>query len=412
VARSTLEQNPRSRALIDRIDRIEPIPGRLDALALGLVDAVLEADSGTLAAALDALRGARARSVGQGELRGWLDAAIAFTYWGLERLPPAPGPARGTQAHEFLSALDGAPGLGSVELRQLLEVDDTQISRTGRRLLDSGLVTRRKMGRHVLWQLSPRGRCALEDAPELPRPESTSPDRAAAWLDALRRGFEGEGANGSGTAPRDVDPTRERIVRSALELHRSRGIGATKWKDIAVRAGMSMSAIRAVFPTEDALVRACGQHFLESLRMPPPDRARDVYVGATSEQDRIRRLVQTSFGVYERGADGIVVARREREVPAVGEAMDQFDSSMNALVAEALGSRRLDSTRVASVRALTDLEMWRTIRDQGASPDEAVEQATAAVGRWLEGRPNLAVPPRHGGTVDTPTPPKGFEAND
>ncbi len=388
----TVEQNPRASALINRINRLEPIPGRLDALALGLLDAVLEADGGTLAAALDALRDARARAAEQEQLRGWLDAAIAFTYWGLERLPPAPGPARGSQAYEFLTALDGSPHLGSTELRQLLEIDETQVSRTGRRLLDSGLVTRRRVGRHVLWQLSPRGRRALEEAPELPRPESTPPDHAAFWLEALRRGFEGSAADDAGRDRREVDPTRQRIVSKALELHQSQGIRATTWQDIAVRADLSVGAVRAIFPTEDSLVRACGQHLLESLRMPPPDRVPDVYAGATSRQERIRRLVETSFGVYERGAEGLAVGRREREVPAVGEAMEQFDSSMNALVAEALGPRRPDSTRVASVRALTDLEMWRAIRDQGATPEEAVEQATATVGRWLRGRPSLAVP--------------------
>ena len=70
--------------------------------------------------------------------------------------------ARGTQAHDFLSVLDGSPQLGSAELRRLLEIDETQVSRTGRRLLESGLVTRRKVGRQVFWQLTPRGERALE----------------------------------------------------------------------------------------------------------------------------------------------------------------------------------------------------------------------------------------------------------
>jgi hypothetical protein len=39
------------------------------------------------------------------------------------------------------------------------------------------------------------------------------------------------------------------------------------------------------------------------------------------------------------------------------------------------------------VRALTDLEVWRTLREHGAAPEAAVEQASAALERWLEGRP-------------------------
>jgi AcrR family transcriptional regulator/DNA-binding transcriptional ArsR family regulator len=375
--------NPRSSALVRRIARLEPEPGRLDAVGLGLVDAVLEADAETLGAALDALRNARARAGEEEQLLGWLDAAIAFAHWGLERVASPAGVARGTQAHEFLTMLEGSPQLGSAELRQLLETDETQVSRTGRRLLDSGLVTRRKVGRQVFWQLSPRGRRALEEAPE-----PTPPDSDSFWLEAIRRGFEGAGGDEPGQARRDVDPTRERIVESALELHGSRGIQATTWEEIAARAGVPVGTMEAIFPTRDDLVRACGEHFLETLRVPPPDRARDIFAGASSEHERIRRLVETSFGVYERGADGIAAGRRERaEVPVVDESMGQLERSLDALVTEALRPRRPDSSSLASLRALTDLEVWRTLRDQGATPEAAVEQASSALERWLEGHP-------------------------
>ena len=90
----------------------------------------------------------------------------------------------------------------------------------------------------------------------------------------------------------------------------------------------------------------------------------------------------------ERSADGITVGRRERaQVPAVGESMDLLETSLDALVTEALRPRRPDSSSVASLRALTDLELWRTLRDEGAMPEAAVSQASAAVERWLEGHP-------------------------
>jgi AcrR family transcriptional regulator len=387
VTTTTVNQgrNPRSNALIRRIARLELEPGRLDAVALGLVDAVLEADAETLGAALDALRDARARAGEREQLLGWLDAAIAFAHWGLERVPSPSGVARGTQAYEFLSVLDSSPQLGSAELRRLLETDETQVSRTGHRLLDSGLVTRRKVGRQVFWQLSPRGRRALEEAPA---PEPTPPDSASFWLEAIRRGFEGAAGDEPGQPRREVDPTRERIVERTLELHNSRGIQATTWQEIAASAGVPVETVNAMFPTQDDLVRACGQHFLESLRMPPPERAPDIFADASSEHERIRRLVETSFGVYERGADGIAVGRRERaEVPAVRESMDQLETSFDALVSEALRPRRPDSPSVASLRALTDVEVWRTLRDQGATPEAAVEQASATVERWLEAHP-------------------------
>ena len=381
MATSTVD-NPRVHALARRIASLGAEPARREAVALGLVDALLDCDAETLAAALEGLRDARARADGDRELAGWLDAAIAFAQWGLERTPSAPAVTQGTQAHDFLSVLDGSPQLGSAELRRLLETDDTQVSRTGRRLLESGLVTRRKVGRQVFWQLSPRGRRALEEAPAAKRSAGSQ-----FWREALRRGFEAASGDEPGEA-REVDPTRERIIETTLELHGSQGIQATTWPEIADKAGVPLETVKALFPTQDELVRSCGQHFMETLQLPPADRAPEVFAGASSDTERVGRLVETFFGAYERGGDGITVGRRERrEVPVVDESMAELENSLDSLVVEALRPLGADGSSVASLRALTDLEVWRTLRHQGATPEAAVDQASAAVERWLEGRP-------------------------
>jgi AcrR family transcriptional regulator/DNA-binding MarR family transcriptional regulator len=368
--------------LVERIGKLDADSDRREAVALGLVDGVLTGDDETLAAALDALRDARARADGEGELLGWLDAAIAFAHWGLERVPSQPVVAQGTQAHDFLHVLDGSPQLGSTELRRRLEVDETQVSRTGRRLLESGLVTRRKVGREVFWQLTPRGRQALEDAPA---PQRSS--HADFWQAAIRRGFEAASGDEPGE-PRVVDPAREHIIDSTLALHGSRGIRQTTLPEIAARAGVPVDTVTALFPTQDDLVRGCAVHFLESLQVPPADRAPDVFAGAASEHDRVHRLVETFFGAYERGAPGMTAGRRERkEVPVVEESMQELENTFDALVAEALRPLHPDGSSVAAVRALTDLEVWRTLRDHGATPDAAVDEAAETIERWLDARP-------------------------
>ena len=63
MATPTVNQT-RVTALLRRIATLDAEPARREAVALGLVDALLECDGETLAAALDALRDAR------GE-RGW-----------------------------------------------------------------------------------------------------------------------------------------------------------------------------------------------------------------------------------------------------------------------------------------------------------------------------------------------------
>jgi hypothetical protein len=70
----------------------------------------------------------------------------------------------------------------------------------------------------------------------------------------------------------------------------------------------------------------------------------------------------------------------------VDESTEELDNTLDVLVVEALRPLRADGSSVASVRALTDLEVWRPLRDQGAAPDAAVDQASATVERWLEAR--------------------------
>jgi AcrR family transcriptional regulator len=336
-----------------------------------LVDAVLERDSATLNAVLEALHEAHARADGD---TGWLDAAIAFAHWGLERSPATAPVAEGTQAHQFLAAVADAPRAGSAQLRDLLDTDETQVSRTGRRLLDAGLVTRRKVGRQVFWELTPRGRSTLDDAPAAQHSGDSD-----FWQDALRRGFNGE--------RRESDPTRERIIESTLELHKTKGIQATTWSDIAAKSGIPEDTVTEVFPTFDELTRSCGEHFMEALQVPARDQAPQLFAGASSENERIRRMVQTFFGAYERGAEGIYAGRRERkQVRAADESLSELDSTFEAIVAEALRPQQPDRSSVASVKALTDVEIWRGLRDHGATPEAAVEETSAAVERWLAAR--------------------------
>jgi AcrR family transcriptional regulator len=377
VTKTTVD---RADALVERIERLGENAHRPDAVALGLVDALLEHDVQTLARALDALREARAAADGDGEAVGWLDAAIAFAHWGLERSPSPVAVAAGTQAHAFLRAVGGAQRMSSVDLRSALDVDETQVSRTGRRLLESGLVARSKAGRQVFWQLTPRGRTALSEAPA----RSANWDF---WQEALRRGFEAAAGDEPGEA-RDVDPTRERIIEVALDLHLSNGIQATTWPEIADRSGVPVDTIESMFPTLNDLARSCGAHFVETLHLPPEDRAPEVFAGVPSGPQRIHRMVETVFGAYERGGEGMALARRERDdVPAVAESIEAIETTFDALISEALRPLDAKPSAVASLRALTDLEVWRTLREHGAAPDAAVDEASATVERWLDAQP-------------------------
>ena len=75
-----------------------------------------------------------------------------------------------------------------------------------------------------------------------------------------------------------------------------------------------------------------------ALRLPPPDRVVDVFAGASSEGERVSRLVDAIFDAYERTGAELEHARAERAaLPALEQPLRSLDVALDALVAEALG---------------------------------------------------------------------------
>ena len=354
-----------------------PVAQEVDATALEIVDAIVAGDSAALRETLGELRAARPK-----DRSGATAALVSTVQWALERLPsPAESEvvAHGTLAWRFLSALrDG--GQGSSELKVLLGVDETQVSRAGRRLLDAGLVTRRKLGRRVTWELSPRGRGSLEAAAGSPR--RRSPDEPGSpsgdvdwWREIIRTAWR---------APRhdSGDPVGDRILDAALDLHNEHGILETTWQDIATAAGVPVAEVDARFPTLDDLVPACGGLALSRVRLPPPEQAAKVFEGADRD-GRLHTLVATLFGVYDRGARTLRTMRRESErLPIVANGRAAFEEARDALIAAALAPDDDAAPSVALVRSLTDLDAWEAYR-AGGVPDDTVAEliATAQVSR-------------------------------
>jgi predicted transcriptional regulator len=65
------------------------------------------------------------------------------------------------QAADVLRALVAEPGLTTADMANRLNVHVSAISRTGRQLLDCELVYTRAIGRHHVWELTPRGEAVL-----------------------------------------------------------------------------------------------------------------------------------------------------------------------------------------------------------------------------------------------------------
>jgi AcrR family transcriptional regulator len=90
---------------------------------------------------------------------------------------------------------------------------------------------------------------------------------------------------------RDRDNTRQKIVEAAIELHRSKGLAATTFADIAERANVGRVTVYRHFPDEAALVQACsGQYF---SRYPLPDIEVWKQIGDAGE--RLRDGLQATY---------------------------------------------------------------------------------------------------------------------
>jgi len=145
--------------------------GDLSAFASFLVDAALDTDEETLDTALTWLqwqygrRKATAGTAEEGEERGALLGFIHVAQWGLQRAPAAsliPIVEPGTHAARFLQVLAACPGLSNSKLAAELGVDETEVSRVGRGLIEKGVAARRRIGRLNSWEITPRGRQTLE----------------------------------------------------------------------------------------------------------------------------------------------------------------------------------------------------------------------------------------------------------
>ena len=158
------------RRLTDEMDRAATLSeGQFNAIGMLVTDASLAADASALEAAQDGLQWLIRRYPGRDphtteEVRGRLLGLIDTTHWALRRLPAALQLSLDPDGHatRFLLAVAADPGLSNQDVAEHLGVDETEVSRLGRRLLAAGVLWRRREWRRNVWDVTPRGRHYLE----------------------------------------------------------------------------------------------------------------------------------------------------------------------------------------------------------------------------------------------------------
>lgn len=165
-----------------------------------------------------------------------------------------------------------------------------------------------------------------------------------------------------------------------MALHAEQGIVATSVKDIAVRADVGVGTVYHHFPTYTDIVRACGAGMQAIARSPTPDLFADIQ----PLDERIRRLVREVFAYYER-YPSYERGRCDRDkLPAIAEGVARREGALEAVTREALRPLGDAEGTVATVIALTDFAVYRSLMTGGASTEAAADRVAEVLLTWLQ----------------------------
>lgn len=158
------------------------------------------------------------------------------------------------------------------------------------------------------------------------------------------------------------DATRERIVEATAALHSEQGVAATSYLQIAERAGVGAATVYRHFPTLGSLVMACGALVNDVMQPPLPENAPAVFAGLGTRQQRLERLVAELDAFYDRGANWLGIAARDRDsIPELDSFLRQVDAGVEALVREAVGTGSSEAA-IRLMTALADVSVWRSLK--------------------------------------------------
>ena len=169
-----------------------------------------------------------------------------------------------------------------------------------------------------------------------------------------------------------VGATRGRIVDAAIRLHARRGAINTSWDDIAAEAGVSRATVYHHFPSLADLVPACAQVAFDLAEVPGPEAAREAFARFATPRERLDFFIRESCRCYAAGAEWLRAAWRERDlVPAMGLAVERFQSTLGVLLEAVLQGIELSQDARQVIETLVDFPFWDALNRQGM-PNEQI----------------------------------------
>ena len=171
--------------------------------------------------------------------------------------------------------------------------------------------------------------------------------------------------------------TRQRIVETAVELHRAYGPAQTTITDIAKRAGVQRQTVYNHFPDELSLLKACSAH--NRTLNPPPDP--EPWRLIADPESRLRRALAEVYAYYRRNEQMQANVTRDAQAnPNVGKVFEarikHQESMRDALGAGFLkqGDRQRHKLLYGALWMGLDFQTWHTlVRQQGFEDEEVIE---------------------------------------
>ena len=175
--------------------------------------------------------------------------------------------------------------------------------------------------------------------------------------------------------------TRQRITKSAVELHGTLGPSRTSMSAVAAHARVRRSTLYRHFPDEAALFDACTAHW--AAANPPPDLA--AWSMLDDPEARLAVALRELYAFYNRTEAMLEnLFRDENAVPIVGERFAAFRGYLGAARDTLMQGRRLRGAakirKQAAVGHAIAFSTWQSlVREEGLGEAAAIELMCAFV---------------------------------
>jgi AcrR family transcriptional regulator len=170
------------------------------------------------------------------------------------------------------------------------------------------------------------------------------------------------------------EQTRQRIVETAMELHRTYGPAQATITDIAKRAGVERQTVYNHFPDELSLFKACSAHYRALNPLPDPEPWRLI----ADPHSRLRKALAEVYAYYRRNEQMLANVTRDAQanpnLRKVFEARIKHQERMRDALAAGWerGDRQRHKQLYGALWMILDFQMWHTLVTQQEFEDEEV----------------------------------------